>query len=440
MGDSPLIQTGFGRVNNIATKRFQEEGWEVASVAGLTTEPPQDDKGIRFYVPSSPSDVLGIGDINDAVLDFKPDVAYMTADPGSVTALAYGLPDMPAFAYIPVEGEPVANRDWRLVFRTIPLVACTKYGSDLIRQTVNRQVPYIYHGVDHDIFRVTGVRDDVRKMMKWEDKFVITCVSTNVRRKQIPRLMQAVSSLIHHYKQDDIILYLHTIPFQNYWLEGWNLMEVASAVGIEKETFFHPFMVKRGSSIPERTGELRNPGLADLIEGSDLFVLPSQVEGFGLPIAEAMACGVPVLVTKYAAGWEVASPAGRGIPIGDWEVHKSGTFYANVSVDGLAKEILRLKRNPKELARMSESGLRRAQDFQWSSFTESLIQNVESAIDAHQISGTEKERKDSWHEEAPQEEVSLREGEGEEGAEGSADISEGKSENLLGAIKAYTNQ
>ena len=56
------------------------------------------------------------------------------------------------------------------------------------------------------------------------------------------------------------------------------------------------------------------PGLVEMYNASDLFVLPSQVEGFGLPIAEAMACGLPVMVTKYAAGWEVASPAGKGNP------------------------------------------------------------------------------------------------------------------------------
>jgi glycosyltransferase involved in cell wall biosynthesis len=429
VGDSPLIQTGFGRVNNIAAKRFQEEGYEVASVAGLTAEPPKDDQGIKIYVPEHNGDMLGIRSMPKAVEDFKPDVVYSTADPGSIVALAYGLPEMPIFVYTPIEGEPIANRDWRLALMTMPLATTSKYGADLIKSTVRREVPYIYHGVNHDVFKVTGIRDEIRKQFHWEDKFVITCVSTNVRRKQLPRLMEAVSILKHQYKQKDIVLYMHTVPFQNYWLEGWNLLEVAAMYGIAEETVWNPLMAKFGSSIAERTGEVKSPGVADIIEGADLFVMPSQVEGFCLPAAEAMACGVPVMITKYAAGWEIVQPAGRGIPIKDWEVHKSGTMYANVDPQALAKEILRLKRSPKELERMRQAGLVRAQDFQWSKFTEALIPSVEKSIESFTPSSPATEREDQVQEEG-EEEVDLRTATGEASAEESADIPQGQGEDV----------
>lgn len=427
LGDSPLLSTGFGRVNSIAARRFQQEGWEVGSVAGLTKEVPADTKGIKLYVPTVQQDVLGISDIGDAVKDFKPDIVYMTADPGSMVALSYGTPDMPALAYVPVEGEPISNRDWGTMLSTIPLMTVSRYGSEIIARDLGRAVPWVYHGVNHDVFRVVpGMREDVRKVLKWEDKFVITCVSTNVRRKQLPRLMEAVAKLRHVYKQKDLILYLHTVPFQNYWLEGWNLMEIAKMYGIEDITFFHPFMARFNSSVPEQTGNPANPGLVEMYHASDLFVLPSQVEGFGLPIAEAMACGVPTLVTKYAAGWEVASPAGRGIPVGDWEVHKSGTVYANVNVDILAKEILRLKRNPKERSRMSETGLERVKDFQWSHFTDMLIPQAERAIDAFKTSSAKTQREDKGNEDPASEEVGTGKVETQDSAEEGNHIIEGQ--------------
>jgi len=44
--------------------------------------------------------------------------------------------------------------------------------------------------------------------------------------------------------------------------------------------------------------------LATLYNSCDAFVLPTKAEGWGLPIIEAMACGLPVIVTDYSAHTE----------------------------------------------------------------------------------------------------------------------------------------
>ncbi len=50
--------------------------------------------------------------------------------------------------------------------------------------------------------------------------------------------------------------------------------------------------------------------LPDLYCGADLFIFPSLYEGFGLPILEAMACGVPVACSNVSSMPEVAGGAG----------------------------------------------------------------------------------------------------------------------------------
>lgn len=54
------------------------------------------------------------------------------------------------------------------------------------------------------------------------------------------------------------------------------------------------------------TGRVARGDLAGLLSGARLFAYPSFYEGFGLPIAEARACGTPVLTTNYGAMAEVA--------------------------------------------------------------------------------------------------------------------------------------
>lgn len=50
---------------------------------------------------------------------------------------------------------------------------------------------------------------------------------------------------------------------------------------------------------------------------ADVFVFPSLLEGFGLPLAESLACGTPVVATLGSASPEVVGPGGRLVPSRD---------------------------------------------------------------------------------------------------------------------------
>ncbi len=94
------------------------------------------------------------------------------------------------------------------------------------------------------------------------------------------------------------------------------------------------------------TGTARE--LAPLLSASDLFLLPSAQESFGLAALEAMSCGVPVLATRTGGLPEVVDDGQTGVlvPVGD--------------VHALANAALRLLANDPERARLSKNARARA--------------------------------------------------------------------------------
>ncbi len=81
------------------------------------------------------------------------------------------------------------------------------------------------------------------------------------------------------------------------------------------------------------------------------FVLPSHLEGFGLPAVEAMTVGVPVVAANRGALPESVGPAGLLVDPDDAE--------------GLAVVLYDLLRDPALRQRLSDEGWRRSRQFSW---------------------------------------------------------------------------
>jgi len=98
-------------------------------------------------------------------------------------------------------------------------------------------------------------------------------------------------------------------------------------------------------------GAVEEADLPALYSGATLFVFPSEYEGFGLPVLEAMACGVPVACAAVGNLPELAGQA--------------ALLFDPWSVDAIAQAIRELLNDPDRRAELTRLGLERAAQFTW---------------------------------------------------------------------------
>ncbi len=118
------------------------------------------------------------------------------------------------------------------------------------------------------------------------------------------------------------------------------------------------------------TGRIKNEEFADYYSKATIAVVPSLYEGFGLPAAEAMACGVPLISTSGGALPEVVGDAGILVPPAD--------------SDALAKEIVFLLNNAEQRKKMAQAGIERVDAiFNWSKAARDMVEVYREAIDGY---------------------------------------------------------
>ena len=105
-------------------------------------------------------------------------------------------------------------------------------------------------------------------------------------------------------------------------------------------------------------GRVEDLDLAALLHGASALALPSRAEGFGLPVLEALAVGVPVVTSDDPALLEAGGGATLSAPIGD--------------AQALAEQLHRVVTDPRLAADLRARGSRRAQGASWERMAERL--------------------------------------------------------------------
>lgn len=195
-----------------------------------------------------------------------------------------------------------------------------------------QRISVIYPGIDHGLFNAANALDgrsqgEVVARYGIRGDYVLY-VGDSEWRKNLRRVLEAMAAI-----RDDVSIVLVgkkalTDPLLRRWI---------GELGLERRTVL--------------TGFVPDADLPALYGAARAFVFPSIYEGFGFPIAEAMACGCPVITSRISSMPEVA---------GDAALLVNPESVAEIR-DAL--ESLLAEDSPRQ--RLTAAGLRQAAQFSW---------------------------------------------------------------------------
>ncbi len=129
-----------------------------------------------------------------------------------------------------------------------------------------------------------------------------------------------------------------------------------------------------GPELREQSGvvvldHVTDADLRSIVAGTAALLMPSVYEGFGLPVLEALACGVPVIASDIAVHREVAQD--------------QATFVGVADVDGWADKLTRVD----DPAGRSATRRARARSFTWAACAAATVEAYRDAVGAERRSG-----------------------------------------------------
>jgi glycosyltransferase involved in cell wall biosynthesis len=216
----------------------------------------------------------------------------------------------------------------------VPLVLIAKHTAAALEKFYNRRdnLPVVYVGLDHEVFnpaRRAALREDARDELGIEPgRFALLLVGNDARNKGLPVILQALRTL-------------RELPID------------LLAVGREDPAPY--LMAARDAGLEGRVGFFpQRKDVEFYYAAADAYVGPSLEDTFAQPPAEAMACGLPVIVSAANGTSEIITDGADGLILLD-----------PTAADSLAAMIRMLCEHPDFSARLGAKAAETARAYTW---------------------------------------------------------------------------
>lgn len=279
---------------------------------------------------------------------------HVLLNPGFTMPVLFLRPSVTVFHDLQHKRHPEFFRWFDLPFWNLLLWASAKRSASLIAvsEATARDLARYYpgtagktviipHGVDPECFRIGDRRRNQRRASGVR---LMLTISTLHPHKNIGRLMQAFQSFRSAHHDYRLVV---------AGLKGFAATELESQrqqLGLGDCVTF--------------TGWIPRASLHELLETADAYMAPSRFEGFGMPILEALAAGIPSACSNIAPLNEVAGT------VAAW-------FDPN-SVSGMTAAMELITGNTKFREQAATDGPLRARQFDWNATAAKTLSQLEN--------------------------------------------------------------
>lgn len=323
--------TGFGRVSHAIGDRLVRDYGHDIHVIAVNYSGDYWPTPMKLYLPDKlvKGDLYGQSRIVELLGDVMPEAILMLNDPYIILRILFRNkhdPDMvlarlrPIIAYMPVDGY-----DFPAVWSSIPdLVKSTDQIQDSPApsfhpvvmanhgRTMFPNAELIYHGVDSEVFHpvsaehpvvmsngaVIKSKADAKRALDLDpDGFMALRVDRNSHRKGYADSWKALVPLMKRH------------PKMHAW---FHCKAEGDSVELPQVLLREPSVANRfhfPGNFNTKIG-WNESDLVTVYNAADIFISTSQGEGFGLTLAEAAACGLPIVAQNVSSIPEVVGPGG----------------------------------------------------------------------------------------------------------------------------------
>ncbi|PIY49188.1 MAG: hypothetical protein COZ05_01015 [Armatimonadetes bacterium CG_4_10_14_3_um_filter_59_10] len=190
-----------------------------------------------------------------------------------------------------------------------------------------------------------------------QDMIVLGRTDRNTHRKNYAALFEAFGVLCESL--DDVVLVIHADPADPF---GKDLRLLRRFYRLGQRVRFTCDDERIQSVVG--TGVLDEAGMRRLYNLFDIYVSPTQGEGFGMTLLESIACGVPVVVTDWGSARETVGPGGLLVPPQRASPDpERGVLLAEMAPAAFAEVVHSLCHDPTHRRSLSAKGLDHANTF-----------------------------------------------------------------------------